>query len=220
MKLTVGTRGRPPRKFAKKVAKKPLGPPLSVQQKKQVNTIVKKKQEIKVFDVAGNSTFDVVGTMAKWFAIPQGTDVSQRIGNDIRATHISLNYNIQLADPFNQIRIILFQWHEDDAVDVPTKDSILYTAGISSYINALTFFSNKDKYKILLDRTHTVAPGNSLGSNYKFTVPYIKVPHTRMSFNGSATNGKNMIYMFAVSDSTTVSHPVVSMQARLHYRDA
>jgi len=200
------------------------GPKKSVKlnpiQKKEVKNILYKNLELKSFDVGGNPTVSSAPSITKWFSIPQGTGNSQRIANEITASHIMLSYSCLVGDAQNTIRFILFQWHDDDLSATPTAADILFLASSNDYTNAMYSFDNRDKFKILYDKRHRVeasGPGSvALAKNYR-----VKVPHKTISYNGGgALTGKNMIYQLLVSDSTLTPHPTVMNCGRLLYRDA
>lgn len=198
------------------------GPKLTYRQKKEVKQLIGRNMELKSIDESGSASPTNLGTIARWFAIPQGSGNTQRIGNDITATHLELQYDITVADAFNKVRFIVFQWAVDDASEVPIMSDILFT-GTTNYFNALYNFDNRDKYKILHDRRYLVE-NSSVGSA---SIPKsshifkLKVPHKQILFNGAgATTGRYMIYQLLVSDSAAVPNPTVTTNIRLLYRDA
>lgn len=193
---------------------------LNNRQKNEVKQLINGVIEMKSIDNGGNPTSSDIPTISKWFAVPQGTGQAARIGNEIQASHMELRYSLASADTFNILRVIVFQWREDDATVGPVYTDILYRPSTSvSWHNALYNYDQRESYKILYDKRHFVDADNQAKDTFVSTK--IKVPHKKIIFNGSgATDGKNMIYVLFVSDSALAGHPGFMNQARLYYRDA
>lgn len=195
---------------------------LTYRQKKEVKQMIGRNMELKSIDETGGASAPALGLITRWFNIPQGTGNTQRIGNDINATHLELQYDITQADAFNRVRVIVFQWALDDATAVPTINDILFV-GATNYFNALYNFDNRDKYKILHDRRYLLENTSvGISSVPKSSPIYkLKIPHKQILFNGSgATTGRFMIYQLLCSDSASVPNPNVVTNIRLIYRDA
>lgn len=194
---------------------------LNQRQKKEVKQILHGNLELKTADEGGAPTVSNVPTVSKWFALAQGVGNSQRIGNQIDCSHMELSYELTTGDTTNVLRIIVFQWREDDIAIGPVYTDILYRPNSSvPYTNALYNFDNRGSYKILYDKKHFIDADNDVVSAFGHK-KYIKIPHSKIDFNGAgATTGKNMIYVLSVSDSAAAAHPGFINQSRLYYRDA
>jgi hypothetical protein len=97
----------------------------------------------------------------------------ERIGNKIELQWLDFNFTANCSDndesPFNNLRVILFQWLVplDVSEEVPITGDILQTAGSSyPYICPLNY-ENRSKYKILMDETYTLTQGASSGTIVK-----------------------------------------------------
>lgn len=77
------------------------------------------------------------------------------------------------------------------------------------------------KFTILRDRVITLNQ-NYDGQVKHGPVTHLKIPGSRfrkLRFNGTATNGVNMIYRLIVSDSSVVNHPEVEWAYQFDYTD-
>lgn len=215
----------PKRRYTRSRRYNRKGASLNPRQKKEVKMIINKNTELKSYDAgyAGAAVASLAGSITPLFPIPQGAGNSQRVGNDITASYMQLQWQgtIATTDASNIIRILIFQWSLDNATAVPTVADILYTGGGMAAWNALPHFDNRDKYKILYDQSVFLEAG-SVGSSTASVGPRkLKIPHKTMLFNGGGvTTGRYMTYALLCSDSAAVDHPDFQIQARLVYRDA
>lgn len=216
----------PKKMYRKKRTYAKKGTKLNIRQKKEVKQIVNGSVELKTFDEGGAPTVSSTPTVSAQMQIPQGVNQSQRVGNDITASHLQIKYQLQNDtlvgnDASNTIRIIYFQWREDDTVNIPTVNDILYRPNTSvPWVNALYHFDKRESFKILYDRRHEIAFNTSNPVAFGDR-SFIKLPHKKISFNvTNGSTGKNKIYCLFVSDSGAVPHPSFVNQARLYYRDA
>lgn len=193
---------------------------LNPRQKKEVKKMVKGQIELKSFDTGGFPSVATTGAVTRQTSIPQGVGNSQRIGDDVQLVKMDLSYEWAIADPFNTVRIIYFQWHMDDAFSIPGLNDILFTAPSNDPTNALYNFSNRDKYKILYDKRHFLEAGSEGSESFSKKLS-IKIPHKTLSYNsGGVLTGTNNIYQLLVTDSNTVLHPSCMNHIRFYYRDA
>ena len=192
---------------------------LTAEQKRQVKMLLTKQLELKSYDIGGGPTVSSVANITHLTPLPQGSGQSQRVGNEIVCSHAELSYELAIGDTINWIRVIMFQWHEDNGISVPTTPDILFTPASTNFGMNLYHFDERHRFKILFDKVHRLE-ANSLGSTIFVKDLRIKIPHKTLTYNGSATNGQNQLYLWVVSDSALAAHPAIIWQARLLYRDA
>lgn len=195
---------------------------LNPRQKKEVKQLVKGNIELKSVDSIGvANTSSTTPTVAKWLSLAQGTGNSARIGNEVTISRIHLRYNMVAGDATNVIRVILFQWLDDDTLVNPTYDDILYRGGtLEPYTNCLYNYDKRHQYRILYDKRHVVDNDNPNAQQNFGEDKYCKGFVKKMQFDSSLLTGKGMIYGLYVSDSGTVAHPAIDIHVRMYYRDA
>lgn len=99
---------------------------LSYSQRRQVNTIVSRKLEKKYHDVSLSNAVTIGGTIDILSAINQGTTDIERIGDKLKFKSLNIICDwSNIADVFNVCRVIIFQWHVNNSVTVPTVGDIL-----------------------------------------------------------------------------------------------
>lgn len=200
------------------------GKSLNPRQKKEVKMILNKHTELKSLDVPyiGTVSADLTGACYKWFSVGQGAASNQRIGDDIEVSYIQFKYDWFIADSYNIVRVLVFQWALDDASTVPTVADILGTASGAAPYNALLNFNNRDKYKILYDKRLLLQSTSTGSVSTPFSSGTItcRPSHKKMLYNTGATTGRYMIYTLLCSDSSAVGHPTISVIPRIVYRDS
>lgn len=187
--------------------------------KKQVKMLLTKNLELKSYDNGGVATISNVAIVSHQSAIPQGNAQSQRVGNEIVASYAEISYMLTIGDALNWVRIIYFQWHEDNAISVPTIADLLYTLGGTNPGMNLLHFDERHRFKVIYDKVHRLE-ATSTGSTLFVKDLRVKIPHKTIAYNGTATTGQNQIYVAVVSDSALGPHPTFNNQFRLLYRDA
>lgn len=231
-----------PRK--KKVYRKKRSYGLSKPAKKQVTAIAKriihKNTELKFtmyeFPVSVSNAW--TGPSSLIFHPAQGVEgygdlldlesnQSYRIGNTITPFAIQMNYTINGSDSYNVFRVILFQWliNTDEP---PTVGDIVMGTGTANSTLQMYNYKNKNNYKILYDKTHTLS--TNAGNNLAI-VRHVKIHNSQLrikkfTYEGNSESGYNAklqkggIYYMLCSDSTVISHPTINWACRLLFTDA
>jgi len=209
------------------------GRKLNKRQKKEVKTIISKRQELKYFvpaQVNGAASSNTPG-VASLSDVPQGDSDTSRDGDRLQwagKMDIKLSFvgTIGTAgDLYNTYRFIIFQWHPNTT---PVPLDILLT-GPTTNVDVYSQYNhdNRQQYKILLDKTLTTVgflTGTSYPqSNYIVNRRYI-VSLRRASkyaqFVAATTAATNKIYYFLVSDSSLIAHPTYSLSTKIFFRDS
>jgi len=156
----------------------------------------------------------------------QGTGDQQRIGDHIIVKNIHIEGCV-LAYPgtSNIIRLILFKWHPDDGADPPAAATFLDSTG-SMLSTSLAPFQmshaggtvNRDKYTIVKEKLinwHYYG-GPNAKPQFRFTIKQ----NQKLSFReNNATTGKDMYYLFAVTDRVYSSQDQMKYLTRVVYTD-
>lgn len=172
-----------------------------------------KHYENTAFINSGSSTSVGVAQMT---AIPQSSTGAQsdntRVGDVVKITSFQFRFGLKLADDYNLVRIIFFQWLSDST---PVGSDILLSTSYPLYSPYTA--DNRNLYKILYDRTVVLDANKPVVYEHKFlSRGFVKKMHWTA---GSATAGSNHIWYLNVSDSGAISHPAVELFTRVNYID-
>lgn len=191
---------------------------LTKRQKKQVERIIKSKQELKYHNVSDQVTVNDTGTVFNISQIAQGDTDQTRDGDALLATSIHCKFQVGRADNTNMMRVILFRWLAEDTstIDPPTMTKILQTTGSVQPMAQLNH-DFRSKFQVLYDRIVTV---DQVANDQYFWQINKKLAKVPMRFSAGTTNGKNKIWMLAVSDSSTVTDPSFLYDIRINYTDS
>jgi hypothetical protein len=152
--------------------------------------------------------------------IPQGVGTGQRIGRTVRLKGVEVQGNIARADDTNNIRLILFTWHPNNTT-APTWNPDIISRGISTGItNPVDLYAlyqqlyNPTAFTIHHDRIISVTLD-------KDQCPFRMAEsfNHQVTFNTTALTGLHHLYLFVISDSGAVSHPVGDIVSQVFYTD-
>lgn len=145
--------------------------------------------------------------------IQQGTNDNEYIGQKVQAAHITIKYQLIVADATNLIRLIVLQ---TKGLFVPTMATVLQNNGTTSTPLSPYNQDNDSKFKVLASRLISLDTYNSVRAGT------IVLRKFRPTYFANATGGveSNNIYICAISDSGAVSHPTIQYNIRTRYRDA
>jgi len=186
--------------------------------KRQINKNLETKYH--VTEVSGA----VTGTSANIFLLPSpgtGTTDQTRESDQIYLRSLYYEYDFIFEDSTNLVRFIIFQWMQDSSLNAPVSASIL-EAAVTSTVRAPYSMNNSQNFRILYDRTHTLADNGSnaliMRKGYLKKIPLRKIVYTNTNAN-AANIKKGQLYGLIVSDSA-LSGPSFSAAFKLNYTDA
>lgn len=147
--------------------------------------------------------------------IPQETSSatdSVRVGDEVRVSSIQFRYYLTCADTTNVIRLILFQWHQDDT---PAGSDIL--GSTSQPLTSPYRKDTKGHYTILWDKTHHLTLGNnSVVGGKGFISRGFK---RKIRYDAATTTGQGKFFLLNVSDSSAATHPYYYWTFQINYKD-
>lgn len=159
---------------------------------------------------------DANGTIVELTAISQGDTEVQREGIQVNLQSIKLDLQLNYADTFNKLRVIMFKWFDNTN---PSIGDLLNGSGFTNFIQApYNWVTGRSKYKVLMDvKTLTT----SVDKPVAYIRRRINLRNSKLRFLGSsATSGEwGRIFLFICSDSAVLTHPVPTGVARLVYTD-
>lgn len=186
---------------------------------RQVKAVLKKEVELKALTSRPFSASSVssAATIVKLSSIIQGDTAVDRDGQQVSVTRVDLQGHMKPGDDTNFLRIIVFQWRDDDISYTPTASDILQNS--ASWYD-LHNFNQRHRYSILWDRMFSLDTDDPI-KYYKRSIYGKKLAKT-VEYSGTtagATSGKHNIYVLAVSDSGAINHPTLDMMARVYFKD-
>jgi len=181
-----------------------------------VNKILKKKAELKSFDVGFGTTVDSTGTLTKISSIPQGDTDSTRDGDQLLVTRISLRGTLanSSSDLTNVMRVIIFKWMQDDASAGPVSATDILQS-LSPYSPYDRDGLRAKKFIVLLDRFLTTSLQGPAIMKYDYDSKH----DFKISYSAGAVTGYSNIYVLQISDSSGIPHPTGSWISRVWFND-
>lgn len=164
------------------------------------------------------------------FPISQGDLVSSRSGNSIDPNVWTFNYRIS-APTYDatdgdyqsvSVRVLLFQWYEDNSSAAPSVNDILASTGDTvSIVSPYQTKLHQQKFKVFHDKVHSL---NQLITQSKNRTGCYKVHIAKgmkkLLFDGTSTTGQNKLYALAFSDYGGVNtKPQITFFSQLRYFD-
>jgi len=152
-----------------------------------------------------------------------GTGDSDRIGD--RVTPISVQFEATLYQSQTPllnncfVRVLLFQWHMDDATDAPLLTD--FCQGVTSTtlnnVNSLYTNDTRIKYTMLMDRSITVHTSNPI-HKISFTS---RKKLRKINYIDGGNNAVNNLYCIMFTDNLALlALPTMSHYTRVRYLDA
>lgn len=163
------------------------------------------------------------GVAARYPCFPtvSGTSDETYVGTVINPTWITFRGNIEAnGDTYNNIRLIVVQWNKGSGVYGDVRDIIQYTGVVRAPFSPYNS-DQKQKFRVLFDKTYTV---NADPGSGRFIVPvHFNISSKKLRkvhyTDGSGTIENGGIYLYAVSDSSNVTPPILSGYGRTYFMD-
>lgn len=177
---------------------------------KIVKQVLTSQEERKWFLTTFNSGVSSTLIATDLTSIPNGTTVNSRIGSQIKLKKLILNWVCGIGDTTNLVRVLLFFWKPNDAVDLPQQSEIFQTTSTYSPLLKL----NPSRYKpvkdflLIFDTYHPVQKG-SIEINLEQLVSYVPGVDT----------GMNHLYLGVYSDSGGVPNPSFEFNSSVEFVD-
>lgn len=197
--------------------KRKVAPTVKKYVKRQLGKRLERKYINREFSLTPSTT-GVISKVMDANPAPGNSD-SGRIGDRIRITSIDMRYTGIYADGTNFVRIIVFQWKDDDNNYTPVQSDVI-NASTSAFTAQIRHDQRKaGMLNILWDKVHCMS---STGSNaaifrHKF---FTRGFGRDVQFMSGSQKGTNQLYMLTISDSIAASHPSLDVRFRVNYTDA
>lgn len=189
--------------------------------KAEARKALKRELEVKYSD--SNASSQAIDAATGYFYeltqnLAKGTGAENAyVGTKISPRYLEVRGTITGADGYNYVRLLLIQ---SKTANPPTISSIF---DLSGSITAPFSFLNRDytsTYKTLGSRLIKTVDGSDVAVRpFVFRISTKKLSPVHF-LTGSSPRTAGLLWICAVSDSTTVAHPTITFQARLSYTDA
>lgn len=184
---------------------------------------IHKLSETKYYDKIDQATaVDFAGTNLTLLTdVTQGTSDLQRVGDKLTIRGMRIRFTFSVADNYNIIRMILFQWIPSNNLLGPVPGYVLSATYLSTSRATEAPYTHdyKSQMIILWDKTINLALNQSNQAKYINKKVKLKFAKKRINFVAGTTAASNHIFLLLVSDSGAVPHPGVSFVSRLWYDD-
>lgn len=187
--------------------------------KRIVNKSISKSIETKHYNnTEGAYDVPATGQIFQFTQMIQGTRDFDIVGTKARLTSLYFKYQINLADQFNVVRLVIFQ--DLDFEDTPpTVNDLFPNLLITSTASMYDPDTVPSRYKILMDRTIVLDTDDNVSVGFYKTrelspIEFYGNPTT------ASTQAKGHIYLCAFSDSGVAGHPILMFDSMLYYKDA
>lgn len=229
---------RPVRRYVRD----PLGQAKRKEVSKIAKSVLSRRSETKCFPIFSSSANVAVSTSGVFTSltnITQGASNFQRVGNEVTLSRIRFHMTIAPsqgagADDYNRVRVIIFRWKEDDAINSPTAiNEILDNASSGAGLVGVDWpvnYQDRSDYEILYDKVHTLNPMFAFTSAGAATTDWAqsdaktirvnKRLNHKVVFNGTATEGHSKLYLLVMSDSSAPAHPSYGFAGQILYKDS
>lgn len=187
-----------------------------------VKRLISKRQEHKYqLGTLDATAMPATGTVSKLETIAQGSTDSDRVGDEMHITRISIRGSVIVNNTavYNRARFICFQWKPDDTSLSPTVSMILNnTANTTQLVEGITNHDRSQQFNVLFDRTFTVNyNGRAIQEFRKVISP--KLYKKDLKFTSGANTGSNQLYVLYVGDQVT-NTPLLNLQMQVQYTDS
>lgn len=163
-------------------------------------------------------------------AIAQGTGVNQRVGNKVRITSVTGNFEILGAPPtateyYDGVRIMIIcvkTWRQNPTFNL---GDYLASAGTpNDSVTALYNWENRKNYRVLYDK-HIMLNyfGSGASPTFKHLQFNVKVNRNVIYATSAATAAAvehNNLFLVMWSNSSATPHPSLEGSIRVKYQDA
>lgn len=192
---------------------------LTKQQKQEVKQIAYQSGEQKsVFSSSAGQSVDDTTGYTRWFLpnIAEGTGSNDRVGDQINLDRLIVEGCLTFPDSTNIVRVIVGAYRADAPMP----------ASMSGWYPAVQTPTDSAKNNIVIFRDFLVTGGAAgpVSKKIKMNIPLKKRGRKGMKalYKPGLTdlvNGGNNLFMYMISDSAAVSHPVWRGKWHLYFHD-
>jgi len=176
--------------------------------------------------------------VTKLTTVVQGIQDQQRIGDMLMRKQLNMSYTITVgatgliaaADQFNTVRVIVFEWKEDDGLTTPVVANIIDTSVSTAKTLSPINYDVKHDFKVLYDKSHVVfnTPvwngaavtwSHGVGGTFATQSPIVMQLKGKIEFDANSANGVGHLFVLTISDSAFTPNPTCEFVSQLRYTD-
>lgn len=212
------------------------GRKLTKRQRREVTTLITRRNELKFIGFTqGPTSVTTTGSVFVLSPVAQGSTDAERVGDRLQwcgTLEINLNWVHGGTDLQCNERVIIFQWHPNNAPTVGGAGGILLNgqsgaAGVDSCYN----HDNRQLYTILYDghfRTWgntTPTASEPLSAGLQTGYHFVRIPMTKcqknVQYQGGGATGTNLIYLLQITDGPpgSATHQQLTFTGKQFFRD-
>lgn len=141
----------------------------------------------------------------------------ERVGNTVQCLYAYIKASITYPDTTNKVRVLVVMDKQSNNGALPAMSDIFTfpLIPVDSFINP----DFRDRYDILADRVYAGGTGGPVAKSIKLYVPMHKYRTVYGADEGTDIK-TNCAWLFVVSDSAAIPHPVLDGGIRFAYKDA
>jgi hypothetical protein len=178
--------------------------------------------ETKFFDFSlGSTTVTTASNIVNISPIPQGTDVSNRLGDSIKLQGLNtlLSITPQPLTPFCFVRLLMVRDNEPRG-SVPTYPDILLTAFGPLQVMQYNYFTYQKRFSILYDEVFALNPASLIYTGVSKTVHTPHNGHIKWEGSGvvGSSLGEGQVYLLYCT-TAAANGPVLDWITRFSYTD-
>lgn len=209
-------KGKPMRRYRKKYYRRKS----KLATRTYVKKLIAKESETKYYDKLATANVDASGSLIRLTEVPIGQTDSSRIGDKLTMRAFQFKLQFGIADTYNMLRVILFQWYPNTTLSPPAGNDILIgTLGLLTSFMSMYTHDYLNQFHILYDKMMYV---DSARNHQQTIVKKINLKYAKkvINFTAGSIEGSNHLYLLLVSDSTAASHPGFNLESRVWYDDS
>lgn len=183
-----------------------------------VRSMIDKQSELKYFDQYGNGTVSYSGSIVLISDLTRGTDVTQRIGNEVTIKNVNVKamFNIHPSEPSVFTRLLLVL--DKQGMNLPSVSEILEPIAINTPLapTAYVTWDYRKRFSILGDKvvlmTQNAFQNQWIEFNVKLNVKCYNI--------GASTTFKNHVHLIWISnEGNLLTLPGVYWNTRITFSD-
>lgn len=185
-----------------------------------VKSAITRKAEHKYVDLQLNVT--AVSTTMQQFlmnGLTQGTNVNNRIANEVKILYADVCYQWQLpsaGDQTNYCRAMIVRDKQPNGAAFSASDLLAFSTDPLSWTNE----DNKARFKFYHDRSYDLSLTGPCAVHFRRRVKLDFTTYFTGSTNTIAQIKSNSMYFCVISDSGAVTHPNIDANIRIWWTDA
>jgi len=178
--------------------------------------------ERKNVDSAQATTINTVGTIFSLGldGLPQGTQMINRLGNEISLRSLNIRGELLTGDPTNQVRLVLIQWLSETA-SLTVMNNVIFNNALGGFTYLSSYAKEyAGKFKVLGDKLISLNTVSTPNKIFRFSVR--RFASNVIRYNSQVAGNlvtKGGLFLLALSDSNVIPNVAISFESRITFVD-